>query len=156
MTQRYEETMSCDRCHHHMEDLLLSWSQKMTLSNTSIPNDSSFSLLYDANTQRVLANEFILAGSCLGQIYGIPMYIWDISHYDYMFVDEDMVLDVSQNVPRTMLTFVRDDNLSESPKNCVIHVEQDDTTFQTHFYLYATCDIHVGDEIVNAIPSYRS
>lgn len=136
-----------------IEELMSSWSRQMTL--TEIPNDSYFSLLYDADTQRVIANESIPAGSCLGEIHGIPMYIWDMGHWDYMFVDEDLVLDVSKNVPRTMLTLVRDDNLSSSPKNCVIHVEQDDTAFHTKFYLYSTCDIHVGEEIVNAVPSYR-
>jgi hypothetical protein len=125
----------------------------MTIAD--VPNDSYFSLVYDADTQRVIANEFIPAGSCLGQIHGIPMYVWDMTHCDYMFVDEDMVLDVSKNTPRTMLTFVRDDNLSAAPNNCTIHVEQDNAMFSTQFYLYSTCDIHVGDEIVNAVPSYR-
>lgn len=120
-----------------------------------IPNDSYFSLEYDENTQSVISREYIAAGTCLGQIYGEPTYIWDITHSDYMFVDEDMVLDVSKNVPRTMLTLLRDDNQTNSLDNCAIHVEQDDKKFQTCFFVYTTRDIYPGQEVVNSVPTYR-
>lgn len=136
-----------------LDDALLSAFSKGIQIN--IPNDSYFSLEYNEHTQQVIAKQFIPAGTCLGQIYGEPTYIWDICHSDYMFVDEDMVLDVSKNVPRTMLTLIRDDNQTDHPKNCVIYVEQDDRTFQNFFLVHSVKDIYPGDEVVNAVPNYR-
>lgn len=136
----------------NMEHLLSSLTRSLCLN---IPNDSHFSLEYDEDTRKVIAKEFIPAGACLGQIYGDTIYVWDITHGDYMFIDEDIVLDVSQNNPRTMLTLIRDDNLSDTFKNCVIQIQQDDHACNTRFFVVTTRDIEVGEEIVNAVPSYR-
>lgn len=135
-----------------MDQIISSFAQGMRMQ---VPNDSHFSLEYNEHTQQVISKQFIPAGSCLGQIYGEPMYIWDISHSQYMFVDEDMVLDISKNVPRTILTLVRDDNETDNHNNCMIQVEQDNSCFHNYFFLYSTRDIQPGDEIVNAVPSYR-
>lgn len=118
-------------------------------------NDSHFSLEYHCDTQSVISNEFIRAGECLGELYGEPKYIWDVQHNEYMFVDEDMVIDVSKMIPRTVLTLIRDENLTENESNCEIIVYQDEMIRETRFFIYTTTDIFRGQEVVYSIPQRR-
>ena len=140
----------------YMDDIIDSWSRGFHID---IPNDSYFLTAYDVNIRGVVAKEFIPVGSVIGEIRGETIYIWDITHSDYLFIDEDIVLDVSGNnnsgVPRTVLSFIRDDNQSDTTKNCIIQVQQDDLAFLTRFFVYSTRDIYAGEELVNAVPSYR-
>jgi hypothetical protein len=133
-------------------DLVESWQRGFHLE---IPNDSYFLVVYDQDTQGVIAKEFIPVGSLIGEIRGDTIYIWDITHSNYLFIDEDIVLDVSAALPRTVLSFIRDDNQSNTTKNCMIQVQQDDITCQTRFFVYSTRDIYMGEELVNAVPLYR-
>lgn len=133
-----------------MEELIAEFTRCNTLT---WKNDSMFELYYNAEEKAVIAKQRIRAGECLGEIYGLPTYLWDVKHDQYMFIDEDMVLDVSQNMPRTILTLLRDENQSHAPSNCTIVVQQAHDRAMTHFYVITITDIYVGDEIVYNVPT---
>lgn len=135
-----------------MDDDLISCFVKST--TLTWVNDSRFSLEYEYDAECVIARECIRKGECLGEIMGEPSYVWDIGHNDFMFVSDDMVLDVSRNVPRTVLTLMRDENTSANESNCTIVVHQDHNASTTKFYVYATLDINKGDELVYSVPSW--
>lgn len=120
-------------------------------------NDSVFDIEYNPVEKGVYTKERIGAGSCLGEIFGIPTYLWDVSHDQYMFIDEDMVLDVSMNIPRTVLTLLRDENQCAIAGNCTIVVQQDHDRAVTHFFIITITEIDAGEEIVYIVPSqYRA
>lgn len=101
----------------------------------------------------VYTTQFLPAHTQLGEVHGDPMYIWDISHTDYMMVEEDMVLDLSNQHPRSILTYVREQNASPHPANCIFITQTCHETGTNRFFLYTQEAIHMGEELVYSYPS---
>lgn len=115
-----------------------------------------YRLLHDAEHGRILAGEMIPSHACIGEIFGQPAYIWEISHSEYVFIDDDWVLDVSRAHPRQVLSLLRDDNQSECPCNCEITLrESSQHPSGYQFFLIATRPIYVGEELVYAVEMRR-
>ncbi len=101
----------------------------------------------------VLTNSFIKNGTVIGEIEGEPMYIWDMNHHDYIIVGDEFVLDVSRQSPRNILSYVREENQSNSPNNCIIETVVQVHTGDTRFFLQSIRDIHIGEELVYLVDS---
>lgn len=110
--------------------------------------DSIYDLRYDGNMRMVIAYQNISEGSCIGFLEGLPKYVWDMVHGEYVFVQHDLVLDVSHLSPRPLLTLMRSEDESEYHSNCIVVVEHDHYTHVTRFPVYATRAIFQGDELV--------
>lgn len=117
-------------------------------SAISWKQDSPFELQYDGEMKAVIAREYIPTDTCLGYLEGLPMYVWDMNHSEYVFVQHDLVLDVSQLHPRPLLTLMRSEDESENHSNCMVIVEHNHDTHETRFPVYTTRPIRYGDEIV--------
>lgn len=128
-----------------MEQLIADFQKVATLT---IVNNTLYQLYYDGTG--VMSVDYIAKGSYIGEIPGVPQYIWDISHTEYVLVDEDMVLDVSMN-RQSILTYLREDSQSENVANCQIIVEHDDQQKETRVFVVATENIVPGQEIVYAM-----
>lgn len=142
-----------------MDVLEASFQRCLSVSGYSL-RGSNFLVSFDEETGRVVAHQDIPQGACIGEVFGTPCYIWDVGHAEYMFIDDDMVVDVSKEVPRQVLSLVRDDNQSECPCNCeisVMHSPSEDPPCDIRFFLVAVRAIHAGDELVYDVPygSYR-
>jgi hypothetical protein len=111
-------------------------------------NDSVYGLAYDPSVRGVRALETIPAGSCIGEIMGEPKYVWDVTHSEFIFIDNDMIVDVSGCTPRPVLTMIQENNQTANPVNCSIVVEQDQFRCETRVYVYATRQIDEGQELV--------
>lgn len=109
----------------------------------------NYEVEYDEFINGVITKQHIPSGACIGEIMGEPKYIWDMRHSEFIFIDEDMVVDVSKVLPRQILSFIREDNQSEYPYNCEIIVK--DTPEEMRFFLYATRVIYPNEEIVYKI-----
>jgi hypothetical protein len=79
-------------------------------------------------------------GAIVGEIMGVPRYIWEIAHDRYMIVDRDYVIDVS--AARGLMPWIREENMTMNAANCTV-VSEDD-----RFFLQATVDIAPGTELV--------
>ena len=110
-----------------------------------------YNLEYDPESGRVISATTVLKGAVLGALYGTPRYIWEVNHSEYIFVDEDLIVDVSHEVPRQILSLMRDDNQSDQPSNCEVRVEHLEDIM--HFSVVATRNICPGDELVYAVQS---
>jgi hypothetical protein len=85
----------------------------------------------------------------LGEIHGVPSYIWDITHDDYMIVDKEYVLDVSAVPhPRSIVTFIREENATFHAANCTIKTVLDAHTGAARFFLQTTTTIMPDSELV--------
>lgn len=102
----------------------------------------------------VFSNQQIYAYTFIGEIEGECQYIWDVTHHDYIIVGDEFVLDASQLSPRPILTWVREENQTESMSNCVIRMEVNETTGVTKFFLWTTRRIDVGEELVYTVVDY--
>lgn len=111
--------------------------------------------LYLGNDGGVFSDQSIPSYTCIGEIHGEPMYIWDMSHQDYIIVGEEFVLDVSKLVPRPILSWLREDNQSDMMSNCVINTEFDYNTGDYRFFLFTTAPINEGDELVYSVIDFR-
>lgn len=90
--------------------------------------------------------ELIKANTILGELNGIPTYIWEIRHNNYIIIDDELILDV-QNCKGNMLNHVREENLTNNPSNCCIFMRHEKDN-SSKFYLVCTKDIAINDEIV--------
>jgi hypothetical protein len=110
-----------------------------------------FRLALERGPERVVALEPIPVGAVIGRLDGRPCYIWEVAHSEYLFVDDDLILDVSHAVPRQILSFLRDDNQSEHIANCEIGVKYGTDGGPDGFLLVATRPIAAGEELVYVI-----
>ncbi len=116
-------------------------------------NPTSFDL-YIGVGGGVFSNQQIYAYTFLGELQGECEYIWDVTHYDYLIVGEEFVLDASKLSPRPILTWVREENQSDNFANCVIRMEVNERTGETKFFLWSTKRIDVGEELVYTVVDY--
>ena len=119
-------------------------------------NNTKLQLDYDSGERAVFTREPIEKGTIIGKVPGIPTYVWDMTHSEYMFVDHDMVLDVGQLHPRPIITLIRNENDSWVETNCHLFLHNDQKTGDTEVYIYAIVDIPPGCELVYEISNgYR-
>lgn len=137
--------------HVNVDVLAAEFARASSLSHV---NDTLFSLEYDPVERMVVSRQFIPKGTRIGYVAGIPTYIWDITHAEYMFVNDEQVLDVSNLYPRPITTMIRNENDTWNHANSIMYVENDDDRHETMVSLYATADIRPGDEIVYAMDRY--
>lgn len=93
----------------------------------------------------VFTGQQLLAHTCIGELEGAPAFLQDIDHEEYFEVDDEYVLDVSSNDPRSILTFVRQ---YEDMANCAIQMDVNESTRETRFFLWTTKRIDVDEELV--------
>lgn len=130
------------------DDLIAAFNRAMLVSGAS-NYACNYNLSCDGTDACVRTDTFIPSGACIGELYGEPRYIWDMTHSEYVFIDEDMVVDVSAQSPRQVLSFLREDNQSDQHVNAEIIVQE--TSEELHFYVFSTRPIFPGEEIVYRI-----
>lgn len=135
--------------HKIMESLIACFNRQIEVSGYS-QRGNHYDLRFDEVNGCVVTMQPIPANSCIGEIYGVPAYIWDMTHGEYVFIDEDMVLDVSGQPKRQILSLIRENNQTNEMPNCELIIESDEKTF--HCYVVSTRPIQSGDEIVYVIP----
>lgn len=118
-------------------------------------NPTPFHLHIGPDGSGVIAGQNIPAYTCVGEIEGEPMYIWDMTHQDYVIVGEEFVLDVSKLSPRPILAWLREENQTDMMNNCVINTEFNQSTGEHKFYLFTTVPVNEGDELVYSVIDYR-
>lgn len=96
----------------------------------------------------VVTESLIANNTFIGEITGEPMYIWDICHHDYIVVDQDYVLDVSNEMQTNIFSFIRDENATGKVANCKMYSECDHYTGTTRFFLKSTREIQIGEELI--------
>lgn len=133
-----------------MEQLCVDFARSTQLQ---VYNPTSFHL-YIGGEQGVHAGQKIAAYTCIGELEGEPMYIWDIGHQDYIIVGDEFVLDVSQLSPRPILSWLREENQTDKFNNCVIRTVVDERTGDTRFFLWTTCPIQEDDELIYSVVDY--
>lgn len=125
-----------------------------SLSNTviiSLHNPSPYHLYMN---NRALYTEGLICGEMvIGEITGNQVYIWETQHNEYILIENELVLDIQQN-KKNMLNHVREENCSNNPSNCYIHmvVRKDGST---HFYLCTKQDIFPHEELVYSIFDFK-
>lgn len=133
-----------------MEELCADFARSTQLQ---VYNSTPFQL-YLGVGGGVFAGERFLAYTCIGEIVGLPAYIWDLDHHDYLIVDDEYVLDVSLLSPRSILTWMREENQTDSLSNCVIRMEVNEKTQESRFFLWTTKRIDVDEELVYSSTDY--
>lgn len=122
-----------------MNDLIAEFNRVTALT---VVNPTPYALVLQYGG--VYSESYIPKGTVLGEVFGTQAYIWEIDHGDYMMVDQDYVLDTSElKAPRSILTFVREENSTNNMANCTIV-----TTDGPRFFLQTTSDIPIGAEVV--------
>jgi hypothetical protein len=82
----------------------------------------------------------IAQGTIIGEIIGVPRYIWEIDHDMYVIVDQDYVLDVSNT--NGVLVCIREENSTMNMANCTV------VSDEARFFFQATVDIPPHTELV--------
>lgn len=116
-------------------------------SRIDVFNPTGYSL-YIGDGGGVFTYERIYANTMLGELKGTPEFVFDITHFDYIILDSDYVLDVSKNQPRSILTWVRCDYNTSNASNCIVRTEVDEIKRETVVTLWTTRRIDVGEELV--------
>lgn len=103
----------------------------------------------------VFSSQQIYKYTFIGELHGTPEYLSNVTHNDYLILDDVFVLDVSINVAttsqRSILTWIRNECETDSPCNCIIRTEVNESTCESKFTLWSTERIDEGDELVYAI-----
>ncbi len=102
----------------------------------------------------VITESRIPANTRIGELEGEPMYIWDMTHNDYIIVGDEFVLDISKQHPRSILNYVREENQSGNPNNCVVVTVCNHETGETRFFLDSIYNIEPGQELVYAVEGW--
>lgn len=108
-----------------------------------------YPLRYDNGA--VLTTTFIPNAACIGEMVGNQAYIWEMHHSEYIFIDDDLVLDVSAIIPRPILSLMKDDNQSDLAPNCTIQIKEHCDSagrYKLSFWLLATRPIFPNEELV--------
>lgn len=141
-------------------DEIISQLQRSLVIN--IVNNTPFDIYTNVDVSTLQSSEhvgvftrsFIAKGTVIGEIVGDPMYVWDMSHNDFIIVGEEFVLDMSKQVPRTVLSYLREDNQSPYKSNCIISQHVCYQTGDTKFFLVAMSDIHPSEELVYTVTDF--
>lgn len=122
-----------------MEQLIADFNR---ITSLTVSNPTPFDLRLEDGG--VVTYSYIPRDCIIGEIKGDPSYIWELDHSDYMIVAEEYVLDMSRSqLPRSILTMVREENASTNMGNCTI-VSCDGP----RFFLQATTNIVATSELV--------
>lgn len=122
-----------------MEQLITDFNRVTCLS---VSNPTPFDLRLEDGG--VVTYSYIPRDCIIGEIKGRPAYIWELDHSDFMIVAEEYVLDMSRcPAPRSILTFMREENASVNMANCTVV-----TTEDHRFFLQATTNIVATSELV--------
>jgi hypothetical protein len=99
--------------------------------------------------ERVIAGQFIPAGTYFGEIIGEHRYAWDIpNHSPYIItVDDDYVIDGTAT-PRSILTMVRLAYYIGLDENCMLQITSNCEDGQDKVGMMALVDIHPGQELL--------
>lgn len=133
-----------------MEQLCLDFDRA---THIQVYNPTPFAL-YVGPESGVHAGQYIPAYTCIGELEGEPMYIWEVGHQDYIIVGDEFVLDVSKLKPRPILAWLREENQSDMFNNCIVQTTHDDRNGETRFFLYTIRPVNVDDELVYSVVDY--
>lgn len=136
---------------YNIEQLAAQFGKTTTIN---IINTSPYYLKYNDEEQKVISNEWIYEGSRIGIIPGEPKYIWEISHSEYMFVNDEYIMDVSNLYPRPLITYIRNENESWTRANCIIKLENDNEG-NPIVAMYTIDKIYPNDELVYTVENCR-
>lgn len=142
-----------------MDDIIAQMQRSLVIH---VVNNTSYDLyttvdiasLESSEHVGVFTRSHIPKGATIGEIMGDPMYVWDVTHNDYIIVGEEFVLDMSKQQPRTILSYLREDNQSPYRSNCIISQAVTYETGDTRFFLIAMNDIHPGEELVYTVTDF--
>jgi hypothetical protein len=99
--------------------------------------------------ERVVAGQFIPAGTYLGEIMGVHRYAWDIplpSPY-IITVDDDYVIDGTE-APRSVLTMIRNAYYIGLNENCMLQVATNCDEGDDKIGMMTLVDIRPGEELL--------
>jgi hypothetical protein len=133
-----------------MDALIANFNRSTCIGDYSL-NGCNFRMTYNSDVGCVVALQHIPLQSCIGEIFGEPQYIWDVVHCNYLLIDDDMIIDVSQQPTRQVLSFINENNQTVGVPNCEI-VARDEGS-KLRFFVFATSSIRAGEEIVYSIKS---
>ena len=88
-------------------------------ANITIENATEYELYLNGTglcSGQILEKELVI-----GEIYGDMSYIWEITHTDFIILDNDFVLDV-KNYKKNILNHIRENNETSNLCNCYIHM----------------------------------
>lgn len=142
-----------------MDDLIAQLQRSLVIT---VVNNTSYDLYTTVDVSSLQSSEhvgvftrsFIAKGAMIGELLGDPMYIWDMKHNDFIIVGEEFVLDMSNQNPRTILSYLREDNQSPYRSNCIISQHVCYETGDTRFFLVAMNDIHPQEELVYTVTDF--
>jgi hypothetical protein len=127
-----------------MEELLAAFSTHCSLLPASVHINN---YLYLRDDNNVYTSIYIPANTVLGEIYGVIKNYFEVNHTQYMVLNDERVLDISEQIlfyeTRDIITFIAQDNWSWNHVNCVI--ERND---EGRFYMKTTKPIDVHQELV--------
>lgn len=130
------------------EDLCLEFAR----TQLSFHNPTSFSF-YLGVGGGLFSKDRIYTNTCIGEIQGTPEFLHDMTHFDYIQIDQEYALDVTTVVPRSILTWIRGEYFTQSQPNCEIRVEVNEHTRESRFYVWSFHRIDVDEELVYRIPT---
>jgi hypothetical protein len=113
-------------------------------ASITLYNPSAYHLY--VNNGALYTHDPIKANIIIGELKGIPSYIWDVNHNHYIIIEEELVLDIQQ-YKKNMLNWIREENCSTNLSNCFIHMVVKNNE-EKYFYLVAKQDIESGQELV--------
>lgn len=142
-----------------MDDIISQLQRSLVIN---IVNNTPYDLYTNVDVSSLQSSEhvgvftrsYIAKGSVIGEITGDPMYVWDVPHNDFIIVGEEFVLDMSKQVPRTILSYLREDNQSPYRSNCIISQQVCYRTGDTRFFLVAMSEIHPLEELVYTVTDF--
>lgn len=118
----------------------------------SIHNSSPYHLCVQQGA--LYSMEYIGENIVIGELQGTPCYIWEINHNEYIIVDDELVLNIQQ-YKTSMLSHIREENMSSNPSNCYIRmvIKKDGGA---HFHLITKRPVLPGQELVYNAFDFRN
>ena len=110
-------------------------------------NNSSYQLTVQG--ERVVAAQFIPAGSYLGEIIGKHCYAWDVKEASpyIITVDDDYVIDGTES-PRSILTMIRNAYYIGLNENCMLQLTNNCEDGDDKIGMLTMYDIYPGQELL--------
>jgi len=143
--------MATENYHYNIDQLAAQFGKTTSIN---IINNTPYHLFYDDEMNSVKSEEYIMEGSKIGIVPGDPKYIWEISHSEYMFVNDEYIVDVSNLYPRPLITYIRNENESWTRANCIIRFENDQEG-NPIVSMYTIEKIYPYDELVYTVENCR-
>jgi hypothetical protein len=128
------------------EDILADCFQASFNLQEAWYNNSQFNLIVQGN--RVVTNDFIPAGSYIGEIFGKHSYSWDVPvQSPYIIqVDDDYVIDGTQ-APRCILTMIRNAFYIGMNENCILQITNEYEDEDCKIAMISMTDIFPDQEL---------